>query len=127
LVGVAPGGVREAIAGQENAYRLVWGERKGFARLALDAQVPIVPGFTQNVESLYHAPMAGHPFFQRLYEKTRLPLVPIIGIGPLPFPVKLTTWLGAPIHPEANDTVDSLTTRTKMAIESLIHEHQGVR
>ena len=124
LVGVSPGGVREAIAGAENNYRLVWGERKGFARLALEAGVPIIPGFTQNVESLYHAPLAGRPFFQNLYEKTRLPLVPIVGIGPLPFPVKLTTWLGEPLTPQPGDTVDIVADRARRAIETLIARHQ---
>lgn len=124
LVGVAPGGVREAISGKENNYRLVWGERKGFARLALEAKVPIIPGFTQNVESLYHAPLAGHPFFQKLYNKTRLPIVPIVGLGPFPFPVKLTTWLGPPVEPQEADTVDVLAERTRHAIEGLIQDHQ---
>ncbi|MGZ3722425.1 MAG: 1-acyl-sn-glycerol-3-phosphate acyltransferase, partial [Bdellovibrionales bacterium] len=124
LVGVAPGGVREAISGKENNYRVMWGKRQGFARLALEADVPIIPGFTQNIESLYHAPLAGHPFFQALYEKTRLPLVPIIGLGPLPFPVPLTTWLGPAIHPSEGESAGKLAERTRQAIEILIENHQ---
>ncbi len=124
LVGVAPGGVREAIAGSERNYQLVWGNRQGFAKMALAANVPIIPGFTQNVEGLYKAPLASLPFFQRLYEMTRLPLVPIVGLGPLPFPVELTTWLGEPIHPTPSDTVESLVSRTRDAIEALIEQHQ---
>ena len=124
LVGVAPGGVREAIKGQKNKYRLVWGKRQGFAKLALQVGVPIIPGFTENVEGLYHAPFAEAPFFQKLYEKTRLPLVPIVGLGPLPFPVQLTTWFGPPILPQTNESVASLAGRTQTAIEALIHKHQ---
>jgi len=124
LVGVAPGGVREAISGQENNYKVVWGKRNGFAKLAIEAGVPIIPGFTENVEGLYKSPLAGHPFFQNLYEKTRLPLVPIIGIGALPFPVKLTTWLGQPIRPKAGETPEKLVERTRQAIENLIENHQ---
>lgn len=124
LVGVSPGGTREAISGRKNNYRLVWGQRLGFARLALEAGAPIIPGFTENVEGLYHAPFADHPFFQKLYEKTRLPLVPIIGLGPFPFPVKLTTWLGEPIVPQANETPEELASRTRQAIEILIEKHQ---
>ncbi len=125
IVGVSPGGVREAISGEDNHYKLKWGGRKGFARIALEAGVPIIPGFTQNVESLYMSPMAGHPFFQKLYDLTRLPLVPIIGIGPLPFPVALTTWLGEPLLPAEGDTVDIVADRTRIAIETLIEQHQG--
>lgn len=130
VVGVSPGGVREAISGRRNNYKLVWGQRRGFARLAVEAQVPVIPGFTQNVESLYHAPFAGRPLFQKLYEKTRLPLVPIVGLGPLPFPVPLTTWLGEPLWPEKEESgdfksrVEDLHTRTRRALETLIGQHQ---
>ena len=124
LVGVSPGGTREAISGRKNNYRLVWGNRMGFAKLALESGAPIIPGFTENVEGLYHAPFADHPFFQNLYEKTRLPLVPIIGLGPLPFPVKLTTWLGEPIFPKTGEAPEELAARTRQAIEILIENHQ---
>jgi hypothetical protein len=107
-----------------NNYKLKWGKRQGFAKLALDAGVPIIPGFTENVEGLYHAPLASHPILQNLYEKTRLPLVPIVGIGPLPFPVRLTTWLGAPLVPKPNESAAELALRTRQAIETLIEEHQ---
>lgn len=125
LVGVAPGGVREAISGSANNYKLIWGKRQGFAKLAIEAGVPIIPGFTQNVEGLYKAPFAGHAFFQNLYEKTRLPLVPIIGIGPLPFPVKLTTYLGPPVQPHKGETPDKLVERTRHSLEALIAEHRS--
>ena len=124
LIGVAPGGVKEAIKGAKKNYQLVWGTRKGFAELALAADCPIIPGFTQNVEGLYKAPGAGSAFFQNLYKKTKLPIIPIVGLGPLPFPVKLTTWLGEPIHPIAGETAEELAGRTKLAIEKLIAEHQ---
>lgn len=38
LVSISPGGVREALFSDES-YQLVWGNRKGFARVALDAKV----------------------------------------------------------------------------------------
>jgi 1-acyl-sn-glycerol-3-phosphate acyltransferase len=124
LVGVSPGGTREAISGAKNNYKLIWGKRQGFAKLALEAGVPIIPGFTQNIEGLYHAPFADHKFFQNLFEKTRLPLVPIIGLGPFPFPVKLTTWLGAALLPVKGETAEKLAARTQGAIEELISSHQ---
>nr|XP_016851152.1 PREDICTED: transmembrane protein 68 isoform X4 [Anolis carolinensis] len=48
LLGISPGGVREALFSDES-YKLVWHKRKGFAHLALDAKVPIIPMYTQNV------------------------------------------------------------------------------
>ena len=124
LVGVSPGGVKEALAGEKNQYRLVWGGRLGFAKLALRSEVPIIPGFTQNIESAFKAPLNDHPFFQQLYDKTRLPLVPIFGLGPLPFPVKLTTHLGPPIVAGPNETPESLAEKTRLAITQLMDAHQ---
>ncbi len=40
---VYPGGAREALRESDERYRLNWEGRYGFARTALDAQVPIVP------------------------------------------------------------------------------------
>lgn len=38
LVSISPGGVREALFSDES-YQLMWGNRKGFAQIALDAKV----------------------------------------------------------------------------------------
>jgi 1-acyl-sn-glycerol-3-phosphate acyltransferase len=40
---VFPGGARESFKGREERYELIWGERLGFARMALRHQVTIVP------------------------------------------------------------------------------------
>ncbi|MEQ2242579.1 Transmembrane protein 68 [Ilyodon furcidens] len=38
LLGISPGGVREALFSDET-YLLFWGKRKGFAQVAIDSQV----------------------------------------------------------------------------------------
>ncbi len=38
LLGISPGGVREALFSDET-YPLFWGKRKGFAQVAIDSQV----------------------------------------------------------------------------------------
>ena len=43
-------------------------------------------------------------FFRWIYEKTRLPLVPIYGL----FPVKMITYLGKPIEYDENRSVEQL-------------------
>lgn len=43
-------------------------------------------------------------FFRSVYEKTRLPLVPIYGM----FPVKLRTFIGKPIDFDESLTADQL-------------------
>lgn len=127
LVGVAPGGVREAIAGTENAYRLIWGERLGFARVALQAGVDIIPSFCENIDEAWRSPGVSHPAIQGFYERTRVPLVPVLGAGLLPFPVKLRSWLGAPIRALPGESPESLRARTAAAIEGLIAAHQRPR
>jgi 1-acyl-sn-glycerol-3-phosphate acyltransferase len=43
LVITYPGGARDSIKGRHNRYELQWGERRGFAHVALKAGVPVVP------------------------------------------------------------------------------------
>ncbi|MCC7404914.1 MAG: acyltransferase family protein [Bdellovibrionales bacterium] len=124
VVGVSPGGVREAIAGGERDYELVWGQRQGFARVALAAKAPVIPAFTRNVEGLYRAPFASSRLVQALYEKTRWPIVPIVGLGPLPFPVKLVSFIGQPIPHDPLDTPATLAAKTKAALQELIAANQ---
>lgn len=38
LLGISPGGVREALFSDET-YVIIWGNRKGFAQVAIDAKV----------------------------------------------------------------------------------------
>lgn len=124
LVGVFPGGVREAVAGEKAKYQLQWDRRLGFARVALETNVPIIPAFTENADEMYKAPGAGGALMRLLYEKTRLPIVLPMGLGLLPFPVRLRTWIGPPVHPIPGDTPESLAARAKLALETLIRDHQ---
>ncbi|MGE3974682.1 MAG: lysophospholipid acyltransferase family protein [Bdellovibrionales bacterium] len=124
LVGVSPGGVREAIKGMSNNYKLVWGDRMGFAKVATEAQVDVIPVFTENIDETYIAPYAEHPIFQSLYHMTRLPLVPILSLFGLPFPVKLRTWVGEPIRFDPDRSVEELRDLTAQALNELIEKHQ---
>lgn len=127
VVAVSPGGVREAISGTANNYKLIWKHRTGFAKVALEAKVDIIPAFSENVEELYRAPFAGSHLIQNLYEKTRVPVVPLVGLGLLPFPVKIKTWIGSPIRHDPRDTPEQLVQKTRVALESLIAKHQSSR
>lgn len=103
LLSISPGGVREAQFGDSN-YRLIWGDegrkRIGFAKVAIEAKVPIIPMFTVNLRESFRSLGLGQWVLRKLYNQTRLPLVPIYG----GFPVKLKTIIGKPI---AHD--DSIT------------------
>lgn len=53
LVGVYPGGVDDSFKLSSEAYRLQWGERSGFARVAMAARVPIVPIAATGIDELF--------------------------------------------------------------------------
>lgn len=125
LVIVAPGGVREAISGRSRRYRVTWGQRLGFARLALEADVPLIPVFGEGVEELYRAPLAGWAPLDALYEQTRLPLVPVVGLGALPFPVRVRTWIGEPLYARDTEGPGALRDRVEASLQALIDEHQA--
>ncbi|XP_049681748.1 transmembrane protein 68-like isoform X2 [Accipiter gentilis] len=115
-----PGGVREALFSDES-YRLMWGNRKGFAQVALDAKVPIIPMYTQNVREGYRM-FKERRFFRQLYESTRLPFTPPYG----GLPVKFRTYIGDPIPYDPNITAEELVEKTKTAIQTLISKHQTI-
>ena len=47
-LGIAPGGAFESLFGDSN-YPVLWGQRAGFARVAIKANKPIIPVFTENI------------------------------------------------------------------------------
>ncbi|XP_036259898.1 transmembrane protein 68-like isoform X1 [Molothrus ater] len=120
LLAIAPGGLREALFSDET-YNILWSDRKGFAQVAIDAKVPIIPMFTQNVREGFRT-LGGIKILRSLYERIRLPVVPLYG----GFPVKLRTFIGEPIPYEPNMTAEELATKTKAAVQALIDKHQKI-
>ncbi|XP_064486569.1 DGAT1/2-independent enzyme synthesizing storage lipids-like [Ornithodoros turicata] len=121
LLAIAPGGVLEAQFGDEN-YQLMWKKRMGFAKAAIDAQAPIIPVFTQNVREAFRSLSYGRGFLKKIYDKTRLPIVPIYG----GFPVKLRTVIGKPIPFDPAMTPAELAQKAAEAVEALIQRHQRI-
>ncbi|XP_063155361.1 DGAT1/2-independent enzyme synthesizing storage lipids-like isoform X2 [Candoia aspera] len=121
LLVIAPGGVREALFSDEN-YTIMWRNRKGFAQVAIDAKVPIIPMFTRNVRETIRIFGGRIRFLRSLYEYLRLPLLPVYGN----FPVKLQTYFGDPIPYDPNVTAEELTEKAKNALQYLIDKHQEI-
>lgn len=119
LLAIAPGGVREALFGDEN-YTLMWGKRIGFSKVALQANVPVIPMFTENCREAFRTPSWGRAWLRKIYETTRLPIVPIYGL----FPVKLITHFGEPIYPEPGISPEEFKEQVESRIEDLIRQHQ---
>ena len=63
---------------------------------------------------------AGSSIWRTLYEKTKLPMVPIYG----GFPVKLTTYIGDPIRAREDETADQLRDRVQLAVREMADTHQ---
>jgi 1-acyl-sn-glycerol-3-phosphate acyltransferase len=106
---VFPGGAREVNKRRGQQYQLLWRERIGFARLAIEQGYPIVPFAAVGAEEMLdvivdrHTPVYGQ--FARLYEKVMgFPTPPIVrGFGPtaIPRPERLYFWFGEPIDPRS--------------------------
>nr|XP_008114417.1 PREDICTED: transmembrane protein 68 isoform X1 [Anolis carolinensis]XP_016851149.1 PREDICTED: transmembrane protein 68 isoform X1 [Anolis carolinensis] len=118
LMAISPGGMREALFSDEN-YKMIWGKRKGFAQIALDAKVPIIPVFTQNAREGYRT-SGKIGALRKLYESFRMPVLLIYG----GWPVKWRTYIGEPIPYDPDITVEDLAKKAKFALQHLIDKHQ---
>ncbi|XP_015909938.1 DGAT1/2-independent enzyme synthesizing storage lipids [Parasteatoda tepidariorum] len=119
LLAIAPGGVREALFGDET-YPLIWGSRIGFAKVAMEAKAPIIPVFTENIREAFFTLSWGKKWLRSIYERTRIPLVPIYG----GFPCKLKTIVGKPIEYDASITPQEMAERVADRMKSMIKQHQ---
>lgn len=119
LLQISPGGTREALFATRR-YETVWNNRAGFARVAKEAKVDIIPIFTRNIRQLFILPEVLQRLFRPVYENYKFPYIPLLGI----FPVKLVTYVGEPIRHDSVDTAEELAELTKRAIETMITTHQ---
>ena len=102
---VFPGGANEVFKQRGEEYRLIWKERIGFARLAIEHGYPIVPFAAVGAEEMFHVLIdRGMPIAAQvsalMHRLVGLPLPPIPrGIGPtfLPRPERLYFWFGDPV------------------------------
>lgn len=103
LVAVAPGGVRESIRPSTQRFRVDWKGRAGFARLALEAQKPIVFVTCPAVDLIYT--LYDNPWTQFAYRKWKVPLPIMRGVGPtlIPRPIRLTTHVSPAFLPPKID------------------------
>lgn len=127
LVAVFPGGAREAWKPFRERATVRWAGREGFARVAFEAGVPIIPVACPASDSLYVVVNDGFAWADRLAGgSARVPIPIFFGLGLLPFPVKLVHHVGAPIStaPRAGeapaDSIARIKGETQAAMESLL-------
>jgi 1-acyl-sn-glycerol-3-phosphate acyltransferase len=97
LVGVAPGGMREALRDSDHRYRVSWERRYGFVKLALQTRVPVILTACPAADRIYT--VVDNPVTRFVYQRFRVPLPLAIGLGPLPRPIRLVCYVRAPILP----------------------------
>lgn len=134
---VMPGGDLDAMKSFFHRNEVVFGGRKGFAKVALEAKVPIVPIVVSGAGETLFVVSDG----QRLAKLLRLPqllrskTIPIsisvpygftIGVAGLlpyfPLPAKMRAAVLEPIHPEEGETFESLAARAHGAMSAKLTE-----
>lgn len=66
LLAISPGGVYEAQFGNSN-YELLWQNRMGFAKVAIESKAPIIPMFTENLREGFRNIGIARRFFIKLW------------------------------------------------------------
>ncbi|GAB3670895.1 lysophospholipid acyltransferase family protein [Actinocorallia lasiicapitis] len=130
---VFPGGAREVAKRRGEKYQLLWDDRTGFARMAIEAGCPIIPFGAVGVEdqfpllvdpaSVMQAPLR---FVSRKVFRGRRDLVPaVLGIDPRP--ERLYFAFGEPIETDPYDgrsddvlALSEVRDTTRKAVEGLL-------
>ena len=102
---VFPGGGREVFKRRGQRYQLLWRDRMGFARLAIEQGYRIVPcaavGAEDMLDVVADVDTPGYGEFARLSKKvTGFPVPPMvrgIGLTAIPRPERLYFWFGEPV------------------------------
>ncbi|MBT3220654.1 MAG: hypothetical protein HN348_16330 [Proteobacteria bacterium] len=131
---VMPGGDLECWRPWRERYKVRFSGRTGYARLALKAQVPIVPIACAGAHDTLVVLTDGQRIAKKLHFKDmfRANIFPIhlsfpfgVGIGPsphLPPPVRLRFRVGKPIYP-----VETLSPGEEPSIEAVLEMDRAVR
>ena len=135
---VFPGGGREVFKRKGERYRLIWKNRCGFVRLAIEHGYPILPFAAIGAEECYDILLDGDeirrsplgPIIERFVPRPDEipPLARGVGLSMLPRPERFYFWFGAPIETRhlagrENDAAVCLALRedVRHAIERGIH------
>ncbi|MSX07815.1 MAG: glycerol acyltransferase, partial [Actinobacteria bacterium] len=134
---VFPGGDVDALKSWRHRNDIVFSGRTGFARLAIEAGVPVVPVVTAGAGESLLVLSSGKRLARalRLDKVLRLKTLPLsvsipwgvnlglVGLLPyLPLPTKLGTTVLAPMRPEADETAEEFAVRVHSAMQAELDE-----
>ena len=130
---VAPGSMREAMRPFWRRGRVDLGDRRGYVRLALRHDLPIIPVVSAGIDDTFIGLNDGYALSRRLFGRGDLPTWLALGAGgiwplALPFPVKIRQRIGTPIRldpPAAGtrageDAVEAAHERVAVALQSML-------
>jgi 1-acyl-sn-glycerol-3-phosphate acyltransferase len=118
LVVVYPGGVDDSFKLSSDAYTLQWGERAGFARVALRGRAPIVPVAATGVDELYTVPRRESRVGRLLLGSPRYDLP--VPESLVPRKVPLDYFVLPPIAPEGDARDASAVERVRQATHAAL-------
>jgi 1-acyl-sn-glycerol-3-phosphate acyltransferase len=126
LLELSPGGMRESLRPSSRRYHVDWEGRLGFARLAIQCQVPVILAACPAADDIYT--VYGNPITSTIYRhfKWPAPLARGLGLTAIPRPVKLTHYLHAPIRPpraRGEKALHSFHKKLVTEMEHLLHAH----
>jgi 1-acyl-sn-glycerol-3-phosphate acyltransferase len=134
---VTPGGSKEGCRPNTQRYRVNWGRRRGYLRLALRLGLPIVPVACAGTDDAWFGLNDGDAWGRRLRLPGGLPAwlgLGLTGLWPLalPRPVRFHQLVGAPIDLRADPALDLddpaaldvLHARVSGAVQDLLHRAQ---
>lgn len=139
---VLPGGDLDAFKAHRDRDKIVFGGRSGFARLAMEAGVPIVPVVTYGAGNSLLVLSDGQRLakalgLDKLLRLKALPVslsfpwglnVGLVGLLPYaPLPTKLRTRVLAPMRPEPDETPQAFADRVQQAMQAALDELAGKR
>jgi 1-acyl-sn-glycerol-3-phosphate acyltransferase len=103
LLGVAPGGMWESLRPREERRQSRWEGRRGFIRLAIRCNAPILLAACPRADDLFT--VYANPVTDRVYRRLHLPLPLARGVGPtlLPRPLALIHHLAPLLRPPIHD------------------------
>lgn len=141
---VFPGGGREVFKRRGERYHLIWKQRIGFARLAIEFGYPIVPFAAVGADDCYDIVADGNdlmrtpigPLIEEFSPRpdTIPPLLRGLGPTPIPRPQRFYFWLGKPMETrayrgrEGDDAVCfALRERVRRAVQTGMRSLQAAR
>lgn len=99
LLLLAPGGTKEAIRSSKDKFQIIWHDRKGFAKLAIKTQSPVILAACPGSDNVYKISESKLTELAYKFFKLPLPLARGLGNTIFPRPVKLVHYIHDPIIP----------------------------